>query len=264
MDAPVVRTFSSEAEWQAALATPPPGAGVLRDLGKTGEGASELVRDAANFIGGALARHGFHLFRNGGLPLLERTAFGFKQEILLRPGANSIRGAYAPITVDLHVSDPEVGRIRARYAGPPTHVSTRVVSGPLGRLATPPEWPIWNVALGQDALRPLAEWIQHLAVPYLRVYGRPGFAKRLWEESLPGLTPATTLELLLAHYGPVEARSFLHAQMERDHDLAAAIITVVEACGRAQAGRTTVRSDGRALGLIAYHYDLLLNDPDER
>lgn len=175
----------------------------------------ESFVSAAHFVGGSLLHSGFRLFRNGGLPLLERRVGPLVQEIILDPGPGAIQGRYIPMSVRVHISHEGMREVRQRYWTPASRAPVVIASGQLGLLDLPPGFVIWNVASSEDTLEPLARWIDGLALPWFELFEDPmELARRVCEQRVPLLKNVDALELVLAEFGPYQARRFLRDLVE--------------------------------------------------
>jgi hypothetical protein len=183
----------------------------------------EVLYEAANFLAGALLREGFHLFQNGGLPLLVRRTGNLVEEIVLRPASRASRRGlpFIPVCIQLHLSHKGLPVIRKRYwkhgSGPPMIVA----SGDVGELDVPPCFVIWHVRPDRRSFVPMVEWTERLTLPWFNEFHRPiELHARLMEGFVPLVRPDTTLEFMLAHYGPVEASTYLERTLD-NHPLLA-------------------------------------------
>jgi hypothetical protein len=186
----------------------------------------ELVSEAAHFLAGAMLRHGFHLFQNGGVPLLERRNGDLLEEIVLRPGPFAMhRGQRTiPVAVQLHLSHSRIASVRRRYWRPGSRAPQSVASGDIGELELPPCWVVWNLDAERSGLPSLVEWAERLAIPWFDGFHHSiELHGRLQEGCVPLVRTDTALELMLAHYGQVEASLFLERRLRDQHSLAVAV-----------------------------------------
>jgi len=234
MEIPQRRVFFSQDEfiraWNGGLEASPKRwnpFGYLATRRKNRERARpELLTEAAHFLAGALLRYDFHLFQNGGLPLLARHSGELVEEIVLRPApAETRRGLpYLPIAVQLHLSHARLPSVRRRYWRGGSRAPQVVATGDLGQLELPPCWVIWNLGTGRHCLASMVEWTEHLAVPWFEGFHRPiELHGRLQDGCVPLVRTDTALELMLAHYGPVEASVFLERSLRDSAGLATAV-----------------------------------------
>ncbi len=176
--------------------------------------------EAAHFLGGAMLSHGFRLFRNGGLPLLERRVDSLIEEIVIQPGPKSIRGVYVPLTVKVHISHEGLRAIRERYWLVGSRAPVVIASGQLGLVEDPPGWVIWDVAGGGRALEELAHWVSSLASTwYDHFESLDALRDEVLQTQVPLLNSADALELVLAERGRDQARRFLREIVEFGADL---------------------------------------------
>lgn len=172
--------------------------------------ARETLSEAAHFLGGALLSHGFRLFQNGGLPLLERRRGPLVEELLLRGGVYDGHDGTLRVRVRVHLSHQGVRPVRERYWRPASRPPLVVAAGDLGELDLPPGWAIWNVGGGMDALEDLAEWVQRLAAPWYAAFEDPREMRdRLYGPGIALIDHQAAIELLLAEFGPAEASRYL-------------------------------------------------------
>lgn len=180
----------------------------------------EVLGETAHFLAGALLREGFHLFQNGGLPLLERRSGDLVEEIVIRPAPAAARRGlpYLPVSVQLHLSHVRLGAVRRRYWRPGSRAPQIVASGDIGELELPPCWVLWNLGMDPRSLASLVEWTERLALPWFDGFHRPiELHGRLQDGCIPLVRTDTALELMLAHYGHVEASLFLERKL-RDQE----------------------------------------------
>lgn len=213
------RRLATAAEWERAWVARPDLPGVVRELAD-GDGVEprEAFHGAVYFLAGALERDGFVLFRNGGLPLLERRQGDLRQEILVRMGPHPARGAVVPIALHIHVSHAGLRDVRERYWPALGHVPTSVAGGNIGLLQEPPTHDIWNVA-GERSLSELRAHLEAHLIPYLDLLENPRRLRlALWEGRVPLVDVATATEMLLMAFGREEARDFLEERVLADDE----------------------------------------------
>lgn len=163
---------------------------------------------SAGLVGRVMSEQGFLLFRNGGLPLLERRVDSLLQEIVLQPSPKSIPGVFEPVSVRVHVSHEGLKDVRARYwiGAPPGSVT----SGNLGLVDTPPSWVLWDVAQGHDTALDLASWIESLAGLWFEHFDSlETLAGDVLQSQVPLVSTADVLELMLTEKGRERAKKFL-------------------------------------------------------
>src|SRR5579862_457094 len=177
-------------------------------------------REVVHFVGGALSTLGFQLFENGGLPLIERYAGAFHEEILLIPAPFMSRRGGLPFGARVHLSSSEVSRIRGRFWRPPTRAPHVVAVGDLGELSGPDQRFVWFASEGLATARQLAQELVRTAVPWFDLLADPPKLKsKLYSGRIPLIDDCTALELLLAAFDPYEARRYLKQRMQRRVDL---------------------------------------------
>ena len=153
----------------------------------------------------AVGSEGFRPFSNGGLPLLLRLRGEMRQEIVFPAGPSE--GEFA---VRLHLSHEGVGRIRGNYWRP-ARAPLAVASGDIGLLETLPVRSIWSGEPG-DALRARLE---EDVFPWFEAFDDPETLREtLQANTLPLVDASTALELVLAEFGPREARRFLRTRLD--------------------------------------------------
>lgn len=172
----------------------------------------QLFQNASHFLAGSLSRDGYRLFRNGGLPLLERQWNDWTAEILMRMGPNPVKGKWVPVTVDLHVSNFRLAGVRERYWRPGQVGLIAVARCNLGECSMPHGKIIVNLAHSRG-MESLADAVYHLGLAWIDHLTDP-------PESATGFyEPArllAQLELVLAYGGWGKAGHFLHSQLA-DH-----------------------------------------------
>lgn len=209
-----LRTF---AEFESAWSTPVDIPIFVRDLGEPGSLSTESgLQAAAHFIGGSLERFDFKLFRNGGLPLLERRTPPLREEILIHLGPNAVRGAYLPISLELHICHEGLREVRERYwlgAGRPPIV---LVNGNIGLTQEVPTYDIWNVAT-EDALPELLSTVRQDVLPFLELLDSPNQLRRaIFDSEAPLFDHATAIEWLLIEFGRKDARDYVRALIDNE------------------------------------------------
>jgi hypothetical protein len=213
----VQRRLRTLAEYEEAWVTPVDVPNFVRELGEPGSLSTESgFQAAAHFIAGSLERSDFKLFRNGGLPLLERRTPPFREEILLRLGPNAVRGAYLPVSLELHICHEGLREIRERYwlgAGRPPMV---LVSGNIGLTQQIPTFDIWNV-LTEDALSELLSTIRQDVLPFLELLDAPNQLRRaIFDFEAPLFDHSTAIEWLLIEFGRKDARDYVRALIDNE------------------------------------------------
>jgi len=180
----------------------------------------EALTEAGHFLGGALLSSGFRIFKNGGLPLLERRTGPLIEEILLRSSPNLEGEPFLPVRVYLHLSHVGLQDVRLRYWRPASRAPSGLACMDLGQLEFPPCWVIWNVGIDNQVLIELVDWVLRLALPWFDLFEDKLELKRaLFRGVVPGLDLDRTLELVLAEFGPIEAIRFLNECVMPDSSL---------------------------------------------
>lgn len=214
------RRLRTYAEFEEAWTTPIEIPSFVRDLGEPGSLSTESgFQAAAHFLGGSLERFDFKLFRNGGLPLLERRTPPLREEILIKLGPNPVRGAYLPISLELHLSHEGLREIRERYCLGAGRPSSILVSGNIGLAQHVPTYDIWNVAT-EDALPELLAMVRNDLLPFLELLDSPNQLRRaIFDHEAPMFDHTTAIEWLLIEFGRKDARDYVRALIDNE-DLA--------------------------------------------
>lgn len=251
------RRLKTLREFEEAWTTPIEVPTFVRDLGEPGSMTPEAnVQAAAHYVGGFLDRFDFRLFRNGGMPLLERRTPPLREEILIRQGAHSVRGAYVPMSFELHVSHEGLREIRERYwtgAGRPPIV---LVSGNIGLTQQVPTFDIWNAA-NDSSLKELCFTLQQDVLPYLELLDSPNQLRRaIFDFEAPLFDHTAAIEWLLMEFGRKDARDYIRALVDLEdvavnefwmhHDMLRSETSIA-----VKAGETS-----RNLAVIAFSHDL--------
>jgi len=197
----------SSAEWSAAWSFAPHVPKFMRQLGigPRGSHREALIR-AAYFAAGKLHDEDFHLFTNGGQPILKRQRGDWFDEILFHAPPYDVDGHYSPVSVEILVSFEPLKEIRVKYSRSYTSVPPFVAKANIGQLLEEPALTIWNVAY-QESVHEIAtllhrqglEWIDELCDPL-------SLEDRVIAGTLPFVDDATGLELVLALGGKLGAR----------------------------------------------------------
>lgn len=215
----VQRRLRTQADWERAWLERPALPPLVRDLVEEAPEPREAFAGAIGFLAGAMERHGFVLFRNGGNPLIERHSGPLRQELLVRLGPHPVRGAVVPLTLQLHVSHTGLRDIRERYWPAMGHIPTSIAGGNIGLLQPIPTYDLWNVA-GDRALSDLRAHLEEFLIPYLETLEDPRLLRRtLYDTGLPLVDQATATELLLHEFGRAEARAYLEEMVLMDSEL---------------------------------------------
>lgn len=253
----VQRRLRTLAEFDEAWSTPIDVPVFVRDLGEPGSlSIDSCFQSAAHFIAGSLERSEFKLFRNGGLPLLERRTPPLREEILLKLGPNAVRGAYVPVALELHICHEGLREVRERYwlgAGRPPIV---LVSGNIGLTQQVPTLDIWNVAT-EDALSELLYTIRNDVLPFLEVLDSPNQLRRsIFDFEVPLFDHATSIEWLLIEFGRKDARDYVRALIDNE-DVAVRDFWSHHDAVRTELGAAIKTGDtARNLAVIAVSHDL--------
>lgn len=154
-----------------------------------------------------LEPRGFRLFRNGGLPLLERRTGGFVEEILLVPGPE-VQGGRS-VNARVHVSSQLLREFRERYWQPASLAPAVLAGGDVGLFDLPPAHVAWRVETERDVAELLSVLIEGV-LPWLEAFWE---LRKLWDAlesgGYPLLRPAVVVELAGALVGKGEGLRLL-------------------------------------------------------
>ena len=177
---------------------------------KNSQASRQALSEAGHFLGGALLADRFQIFRNGGIPLLERRSGPIIEEIVLRASPHICQEPFLPIRVYLHLSHARLKDVRLRYWRPASRAPGLVAAMDLGQLELPPCYVIWNVGSDSQVLVELLEWVRRLALPWFDTFEDSGALRRaIFNGTIAGLDSDRLLELVLAEFGTAEAARFL-------------------------------------------------------
>ncbi len=205
------------------------------------------LSDAGHYLGGALLAEGFQMFKNGGLPLIERRTTSLIEEIVLRASPHVCDEPFLPIRISLHLSHSGLQDVRLRYWRPASRAPSCVACLDIGQLELPPCWVIWNVGLDYQVLVEIVEWVRRLALPWFSLFeNREALKQALYQREVSGVGLDMSLELMLAEFGPNEAHQFLEECVLPDMRIGPMV-------------RETTRRISRALVDGAMGHDAVLN-----
>lgn len=204
---PRIIQATTDAEWQAAWSFVPRIPKLVRQLGRNhGCSHREALDKAAYFAAGKLYDEDFHLFSNGGQPLLKRQRGEWFDEILFHAPPHCLPGEYSPATVEVMVSFEPLREIRSKISRSCSMVPPFLAKANLGMLQFLPVRTIWNLAheesiveIGNLLSGPCLRWIEELCDPLT-------LEDRAAAGTLPFVDDATALELVLASGGKNAAR----------------------------------------------------------
>ena len=213
----IQRRFKTQVEWETVWNTPLDVPALVRDLGEPGSlEVDSSFHGAVHFLAGYLQRFDFRLFRNGGLPLIERRTGNLIEEILVRKGPHTARGVYLPISLQLHVCHDGLREIRERYWPTAGRPPVSLVSGNVGLVQTVPTFDIWNVAT-EDSLIEITNSFREDLLPYLEMLASPNQLRRaIFEREAAMFDPATSVEWLLMEFGRSDAREYIRQLMDAE------------------------------------------------
>lgn len=214
----VQRRFKTQREWDQVWNTPVDVPSLVRDLGEPGSlEVQSTFHGVVHYLAGFLQRFDFRLFRNGGLPLIERREGPVIEEILVRLGPHSVRGAYLPISLQLHVCNENLRDIRSRYWPAAGRPPVSLVSGNIGLIQTVPTYDIWNVAT-EDSLQEITRSFREDLLPYLELLASPNQLRRaIFDGKAAMFDHAIAVEWLLMEYGRGDAREYIRQLMDSEN-----------------------------------------------
>jgi hypothetical protein len=161
-----------------------------------------------------LEPHGFRLFRNGGLPLLDRRTGDFVEEILLVPGPE-VEGGRS-VNARVHVSSQRLREFRERYWQPASLAPAVLAGGDLGWFELPPAHAAWRVETERDVAE-LLSVVTESVLPWLEAFWE---LRKLWDAfengGYPLLRPAVAVELAGALVGKGEGLRLLRGLARAD------------------------------------------------
>jgi hypothetical protein len=212
----VQRRFQTQEEFETSWLTNIEVPSLIRDLGQPGSLDVEATfHGAVHYISGYLERFEFQLFRNGGLPLIERHTGDMREELIVRLGPNGVRGAYIPVALSLHLSHAGLREVRERYWPGSGRAPISFYSGNIGLLQTPATYDIWNVCT-EDSLTQLVATLRGEVLPFLEMLSSPAqMRKAIFEREIPQLGIPTCLEWLLLEFGHADARQFIRQLIDQ-------------------------------------------------
>jgi hypothetical protein len=211
------------AEWQELWALRPSVFRLPHSILGPESQVQSLVNEACHFLGGVARSSRFRLFRNGGLPLLERRNGAWTEEILFLSPPTGRNGIWAPITIQLHLSCEDFFEIRHRYwsvlAKPP-----RVVArGNIGELEGQDQRILWNLAAGsptEPVVETIADHLVNHGIPWFDGFGNPARLRRqLFDTGVPLFDSITALEWCLYAFGVEVASDYLNHVVLLDEEL---------------------------------------------
>jgi len=258
MLAVVQRRFRSLREWESAWLQPTVVPSLLRDLGATdGVRSDEAFQSAVHFLAGFLRRDGFELFRNGGLPLLERREGPWIEEVLVRLGPNPVEGAYLPVTVQVHLSHTGFREVRQRYWPSLSRPPIIVLSGNAGLVQSPPTFDLWNIA-SPSMLDELAGWLDHELLQFLADIESPSITRRqLFGDGITLVDAPTALEYILVEFGRAEATRYLEEVILAREGVFEGFREVYSAIAKTKSPGFVAGQHLRNVAVIAHAYDLI-------
>ncbi len=198
------RTFADPAAFEAAWRGP-------GGVGK-GEAIENEARVAAiaAAVGNGLAREGFRLFHNGGLPQLDRRQGDIRTEILF-----SRRPYSTEFAVRFHLTHDGVGVVRARFWQPSIRAPKTVAAGDVGLLESEPVYALWSSERPVETAEAIQTLLADRVLPWLDlVDDPPRLREALMVGDVPMIDLTTSVELMLAEFGVREARRYLRSVAE--------------------------------------------------
>ncbi len=210
----VPKRFDSDtlADWRAAWEFRPNLPKVVQQLSKVrNKSVVESVMRAAYFAAGKLHDDDFHLFSNGGQPLLKRQRETWLDEVLFHSPPTGVLGHYCPAAIELIVHFEPLRDIRAKVSRSSTMVPATVARVNIGQLRANSMKALWNLEYEESiteignllSVEGLA-WIDDLCDPI-------SLEDRVIAGTLPFVDDATGLELVLATGRKLGARRVVDA-----------------------------------------------------
>ncbi|MBC8064707.1 MAG: hypothetical protein H7Y17_07740 [Chlorobia bacterium] len=208
MDAvPQLIRANTEAEWQAAWNYAPQVPKLIRQLaGSPKCSHRESLMRAAYFACGKLHSEDFHMFANGGQPLLKRQRGAWLDEIIFHCPPHQVPGQYSPVSVEIMMSFEPLREVRAKFSRSCAMVSTFLASVNIGEFMTPSARTIWNIESDGSTVKIAnllfsegLDWIEDICNPVT-------LEDRVIAGTLPHVDDFTSLELVLAVGGRAGAR----------------------------------------------------------
>lgn len=199
------------AEWQEAWKYVPQVSKVVRQIN---HGQRDSLAQAAYFVAGKLHDDDFHLFANGGQPLLKRQRDGWLDEILFHPAPTSIPGFYCPVAVDVLVSFEPLREIRTKVCRSYSMVPAFLAKVDVGELSSAGVKTLWNLEPHEMVVE-IADLLHNEALEWLEELCDPvTLEDRVIDGRMPFLKDAEGLELVLAMGGKLAARRVINAWRE--------------------------------------------------
>lgn len=173
-------------------------------------GGEQRVGGIAELVASGLAREGFRLFHNGGLPLLDRRHGELRAEILFPTRPHSDEFA-----VRFHLTHEGVGVVRARFWQPSIRAPKTVAAGDVGLLEPDPVYALWSTSDPERTAETILGVIVERVLPWFDLVDDPArLRSALIEGAVPMIDLTTSVELMLAEFGVREARRYLRSVAE--------------------------------------------------
>lgn len=217
-----------------------------------------MVLNVAHFVAGHAMHEGFRLFKNGGIPLLEKRRGNRVFEIIFRAGGTGICGFHAPFTITAHVSDARLKLQRELYWKVPSMAPAIIATSQLDTLDIPPKWAIYDGASEHLGLEALSERVLLTIVPWFTMFIRPSaMLDRLRLQQIPRIERDVALELVILELGEDSAVEFLLEILDADEALRFAVTDEVRRLARANRPSTTLSGEQERLARIAARLGLM-------
>lgn len=215
MDLQIEYWAHSSEEWQRLWSDRPSPHQSLARPQRDAPTAFESLSSVCRSLARAMRGRGFRMYRNGGMPLLERWSGPWRQEILFRPGPAVVRGKYVPVEIQVHLTNDAVGDLRRRYLIADPIPSNALASGNIGELDSPPGWVLWNVAepLAMDLVQ---DSLTRLALPWLSLLSDSEALDALLNGDVRLMDKVAAFEWVAVMYGRDEASHFLDYNLLTD------------------------------------------------
>lgn len=206
-------TTESERTFQKWWTSAPEAIGLSADLFARDASPQDRLIEVARTVQREFKSTGFRLFRNGGVPLLERRRGTWIEEIVFRMPPSVDKGEWMPFAIDIHVSCQEIADVRSRYWRVASRPDVAVAGGNIGLLGESGAWLMWNLAAdgpGSPLSEPIMEKLREDVLPWLRLFQSPRMLRqRLFDVGIPRVDSLVAMEWCLLEYGPEEAGRYL-------------------------------------------------------
>jgi hypothetical protein len=251
------RLFYQKQDLQLAWEGVRPAPRLLGSNRKSGA-SREALTEAGHFLGGVLINDRFRIFKNGGIPLLERRSGPMIEEIVLRASPYVREETYLPIRVYLHLSHSRLRDVRVRYWRPASRAPGLIAAMDLGQLQLPPCYVIWNVGSDYEVLVELLDWVRNLALPWFDLFEDSGLLRRsLYAGLVSGLDLDRALEVMIAEFGTAEGANFLRECVISNPHVGPRVLESIERIRATDEVGTIGADPARNIAAISHAYSLI-------